>query len=66
MAREDKFPPFELPCGNTAYFDHQSGISYRCSGCFAVVGSMGMPSHCSTLLEEEYKRKQVLKVMSAE
>lgn len=35
-----------LPCGNEAYFCHEAGHGYRCSACFAVVGSMGQPSYC--------------------
>lgn len=38
--------PLHLPCGGTAYFDHDSGISYRCEHCGAVVGSIGQPQHC--------------------
>jgi hypothetical protein len=38
--------PVHLPCGSTAYFDHDSGISYRCESCFAVVGSVGQPRSC--------------------
>lgn len=36
-----------LPCGGTAYFDHGSGISYRCETCFAVVGSIGQSQRCA-------------------
>jgi hypothetical protein len=39
------FKPMKLPCGSTAYFDVDSGISYRCE-CGAVVGSMGQPRSC--------------------
>ena len=39
--------PIHLPCGGTAYFDHESGISYRCDHCFAVVGSIGQPRVCA-------------------
>jgi hypothetical protein len=39
--------PIHLPCGDTAYFDHDSGISYRCETCFAVVGSVGQPRSCT-------------------
>lgn len=35
-----------LPCGGRAYFDQDSGISYRCETCGAVVGSIGQPQHC--------------------
>lgn len=36
----------KLPCGGIAYYDENSGISYRCAQCMAVVGSVGMPSEC--------------------
>lgn len=36
----------KLPCGGVAYFDEDSGISYRCELCNAVVGSIGMPKRC--------------------
>lgn len=36
----------KLPCGGTAYFDYASGISYRCSTCFAIVGSIGQSQSC--------------------
>ena len=36
----------KLPCGGRAYFDEESGISYRCEDCMAVVGSIGQPRHC--------------------
>lgn len=40
------YGPMKLPCGGTAYFDHESGISYRCDTCFAVIGSIGQPREC--------------------
>lgn len=42
----DQYDPVKLPCGGTAYFDYQSGISYRCATCGAVVNSIGMPQRC--------------------
>lgn len=30
----------DLECGAVASFDVESGISYRCNTCFAVVGSI--------------------------
>lgn len=36
----------KLPCGGIAYFDEDSGISYRCELCGAVVGSIGQPQSC--------------------
>ena len=41
-----KLDPMPLPCGGVAYFDENSGISYRCEHCGAVVGSVGQPQHC--------------------
>lgn len=35
------------PCGNTAHFNHESGYGYICEQCFAVLGSVGMPSECN-------------------
>jgi hypothetical protein len=49
----DRYPPINLLCGNTARFDYESGISYRCETCFAVVGSIGMPRVCQELYEKE-------------
>lgn len=48
-----QFPPFDLPCGGRAHFDHGSGCSHRCYTCFATVGSIGMPRECKTLLDIE-------------
>lgn len=45
--------PIELLCGATAEFDVESGISYRCTTCFAVVGSIGMPRDCKELYDME-------------
>ena len=42
----DLIDPMRLPCGGTAYWDEDSGISYRCADCMAVVGSIGMPQAC--------------------
>ena len=41
-----------LPCGGAAHFDDESGISYRCLNCLAVVGSIGMPKHCKDITEQ--------------
>lgn len=52
---EVKMPKrISLACGATACFDHESGISYRCMDCFAVIGSVGMPQRCK---DEEQKWK---------
>ncbi len=47
-----------LPCGGTAYFDVNSGISYRCE-CGAVVGSIGQLRECV----EEAKKFEVLEAL---
>ncbi len=49
--------PMYLPCGGVAYFDPDSGISYRCETCFAVVGSVGQPLSC----REEAKKYEAWK-----
>lgn len=41
----------DLECGAVASFDVESGISYRCNTCFAVVGSIGMPRSCKDLYD---------------
>lgn len=47
-------PPYDLPCGGKAIFDRESSTySHRCDRCFAVVGSVGMPSRCRELLQAE-------------
>lgn len=46
-------PRISLPCGSTASFDHGSGYGYRCDGCNAVVGSVGMPKRCADLLKDK-------------
>ena len=49
----DYSEPIKLLCGNDAYFDHGSGIGYRCEACMAMVGSIGMPRSCKALYEQE-------------
>lgn len=49
---KETFKPLHLPCGGIAYFDHESGISYRCGTCFAVVGSVGQPKSCHDEIEK--------------
>lgn len=48
-----------LPCGGVAIFDHDSGISYRCTHCMAVVGSIGQSSYCKDTAEK-YRAWQAL------
>lgn len=49
----------DAPCGVPAYFDRSSGCGYRCSLCFAVLGSVGIPRACEeagrAALEQEGK-----------
>jgi hypothetical protein len=54
--------PMYLPCGGVAYFDPDSGTSYRCETCFAVVGSMGQPRSC----QEEAKKYDVWKELGGQ
>ncbi len=44
--------PIELLCGSTAVFDVDSMMGYRCTECFAMVGSMGMPPSCKDLYDQ--------------
>jgi hypothetical protein len=52
--------PVHLPCGGVAYFDPDSGISYRCETCFAVVGSIGMPRSC----KEEFDKEKMIAILA--
>ena len=46
-----------LPCGGVPEFDHQSGMSYRCRQCMAVLGSVAMSDSCRAGMESpEYKK----------
>lgn len=40
-----------LPCGAIGTFDFASGMGYRCTDCFAMWGSIGMPQHCRDIKE---------------
>ena len=51
MTNSNNFPPIILPCGAVGNFDPSSGISYYCTTCFAVVGSVDMPGNCKELFE---------------
>jgi hypothetical protein len=42
----------KLPCGGIAYYDENSGISYRCGQCMAVVGSVAMPDRCKEEMDK--------------
>ena len=64
MITIDEFGNLALPCGSTAYFDHESGISHRCMDCSAVVGSIGMPRSCKELFDNEVKKEQMWKALS--
>lgn len=56
----DFYKPVYMPCGGTAYFDHSSGISYRCDVCNSVLGSVGMPQEC----REIYRKMELLDVIA--
>ena len=46
-----------LPCGGVPEFDHESGMSYRCWQCMAVLGSVAMSDSCRAGMESpEYKK----------
>lgn len=42
-----------LRCGGVAEFDQESSIGYRCTSCFAILGSMGQPERCRRLADAE-------------
>lgn len=52
----DEYPhPMDLmslPCGGIAEIDVESGISYRCTHCLTIVGSVGMPKHCKDEIQK--------------
>lgn len=41
-----------MPCGGTPIFDQDSGYAYRCSCCFAVIGSVGQSLECQKINSE--------------
>lgn len=41
-----------MPCGGVAYYDENSGISFRCGHCMAVVGSVAMPKECKREMDK--------------
>jgi len=43
-----------LPCGSSARWDSESDMGYRCTSCFAMVGSIGQSKYCADL-SMEYK-----------
>lgn len=59
IAMTQVLPEIELPCGGVAFFDEDSGISYRCETCGAVVGSVGQPQHC----KDEAKKYEAWKLL---
>ena len=48
----ERLPPIHLPCGAMANFDYGSGISHRCTTCFATIGSTEMPAKCRQDIEK--------------
>ena len=41
-----------LPCNAVAEFDIPSEMGYRCTSCFAMVGSIGQPRQCVNEVEK--------------
>lgn len=48
-----------LPCGSVAEFDVPSEMGYRCTSCFAMVGSVGQPTQCK-IEAEKWKSLEAL------
>lgn len=40
-----------MNCGGVPVFDRESGMSYRCDKCWAVIGSIGQPQSCKDMNE---------------
>ena len=40
-----------MNCGGLPVFDRESGMSYRCDKCWAVIGSVGQPQSCKDMNE---------------
>lgn len=54
-AFDGSFVPSRLArmnCGGVPEFDHESGCSYRCNACFAVIGSSGQSQRCKDMNDE--------------
>ena len=41
-----------MPCGGTPIWHYESGCSYFCDTCMAVIGSISQPSGCVKLNKE--------------
>ena len=48
-----------LPCGSSARWDSESDMGYRCTSCFAIVGSIGQSDRC----HEEANKWKTLKAL---
>ena len=46
MTHYSTMRPIFLPCNAHAIFDVPSEMGYRCTSCFAMVGSVGQPRQC--------------------
>lgn len=53
-----------MPCGGRPVFDHTSGYAYRCDACFAVIGSIGMPTECKNALQREIDERKFMEKLS--
>ena len=48
-----------LPCNATAIWDSPSDMGYRCTTCYAMVGSIGQPRSCVDEADK-YKMMEIL------
>lgn len=46
-----------MACGGTPLFDADSGVSYRCDTCWAVIGSVGQSKRCVEINDAADKQK---------
>ena len=56
----------QLACGAEAIFDEDTGIGYRCTTCFAMVGSIAMPSECAELEEDAEIARKARSILKGE
>jgi len=53
-----------MACGGVPLFDVDSGCAYRCSNCFAVIGSIGQSPTCVDMNNDEENRKTEWKMLA--
>lgn len=49
------------PCGNEAVWDYESDMGYRCTTCFAMIGSIGQPKSC----QDEANKYKMLEILGS-